>query len=380
MNSIQNASNGNNKALLNSNKDHSLQSRTPKKKPQSPFKSIRNTLLLRNNKGKKLDADSQTLKYTGDAKIRKAKFDDSVRDLERERKNQRLSAQRVTLFKYDHVKVMNFTIYKQRSNSGSSTSTLSSQSSVIKRINPQDDPVNKNSKRATCLVSNGPLEIYQIITQNINAPPQKMTYLCLGRKGNIVHPILPKLQITRLGCKELKFLIFLFNPERYWEIEFLPPAANEAFPYQIEKDFETVVQTICQYKNDGQSEEIVSEMEKKEVNDLQYLLDDIDSDEDSVFDEMQDETSAETLINAAFRNAIRNITLHENKESHSPLIKRYSSYYGLPSPSLVANQNRRSLSVPFEFPSRRSNNFQIERSVFDGGWMDISFEDVYKKT
>lgn len=396
------------------------------RKQQSPFRNIRNSLKLRSNKNKTSEAQALTYTDLKSSKLRNGlptatnatSNSSGARTSTNSRKNQRLSAQRVTLFKYEHVKVMNYQLPELRRNSGSSVSTVASQLSTMSSHRMAVNNLENNSaetnfnnhktlkNRSTSLISSGPLEIYQIITPNLKTPPQKMTYLCLGRKGNVVHPILPRLQITKLNPPGFKILLLLFNPERYWEIEFLSPSGEPDIDLQIITDFENVIGGICNYvKNEitvpslGENSTFIDTSceasdrsdEENEEDALEYLLEDSDDSENettSVEDVSteflvsqglngmeQDISFNQTMINNAFRRAMHNIKpLSTSRYYENSLHKRFSSYHDtIPKISNSFRCNRRSISVPFDFQHVKQVKTEL---VPHGSWMDIEFEDV----
>ncbi|SCU83049.1 LAMI_0C01816g1_1 [Lachancea mirantina] len=340
-------------------------------KASSPFKSLKKSILW-SSKSKR---DDETLD-TSKRRAGKMVGDDP---------GNRRSAQRVTLFRYDHVKVMNCSAYLHRTNSGSSASTLHSYSSVVR--NGDEECMSVSSRRTTCLVSDGPLELYQIISQG-GKTPQKMTYLSLGRKGTIIHPIMPRLRVTELESDQFKIMIMLYNPERFWEIEFLPHHSEQKISPPVKTNFEDVVRSICQYVPKGP--ELSSDCESGSLKQITQCLDDENaSDKDSddleyLLDE-EHEPLAEQLglrnssdadchdqINAAFRKAIQNIGFLGDRRDIALYEKRHGSLPGLSPHSHSDLSNRRSYSVP----TRAGELFGDEKWKRFSSWMDIELEDL----
>ncbi|CEP61153.1 Inp1p LALA0_S02e07910g [Lachancea lanzarotensis] len=363
------------------------------KRQQSPFKSIKNTLLLRNHKSRKSTSREAVDGVLEDQIPQKPK---KLSYVERNSGNhktsikvqQRSSAQRVTLFKYDHVKVVNSITKAHRSSSESSVSTaMTSQSSVLRRhISQTHSIASAETTRETCLMSDGPLEIYQIITyNNSKMPPQKMTYLCLGRKDNILHPILPKLQITKLTSAPFKISILLLNPERYWIIEFLPGPSQTGISAEIKLNFESMISTICSYRVQPQDDVdstrsilLASRENHRDVDDhdddsdLEYLLEESDSCSEET-ELTSEEVSHDTTVNLAFKNAIRNIMVSEDYElQRGSIDKRLSSYQGFLSSRFdrrYSNMRSTSLSTRYRTSSER------DLSLGAATWMDVGSED-----
>ncbi|SCU80257.1 LADA_0B05996g1_1 [Lachancea dasiensis] len=397
------STNGGNHNVKSKRKDALEGTQPADRKQQSPFKSIKNTLLLRSNKQKKSDYKTKGETFKPEApKLRKGRVPNGSVSTNRldSKGQQRLSAQRVTLFKYDHVRVLNSVVKNHRSSSESSTSsTVTSQKSVLRHIDSNDfSPGTSDTRRETCLMSDGPLEIYQIISYTSKAAAQKMTYLCFGRKDNIVHPILPKLQITKLDSSQFEMSILLLNPERYWILTFLPEPGRARLREETKTEFESVVRSICCYKippsqipllepsnhSDGQTSQKMDvsghdddedDNDDEDESDLEYLLDDLDS--------LSDETSFasdglnqcdENNVNDVFKKAIRNIISLDVSENAATMNnKRLSSYHGPALPSTLRSRYSmvRSVSVPL----RPQRSHQESFAMGLGTWMDINAED-----
>lgn len=209
--------------------------------------------------------------------------------------------------------------------------TLANGSKIRKRDNRQRLSAHKvslflypNVKAVSCkdgnmtkspLLSNGPLELYQIVTPSLNNNDrgQEMNYLSLGRRGNIVHPILPRLQVKRLNANnEISFLITFYNPERYWELEFLPSNNDNEELLAAVRDFERVISSVCVYTG----LEVGTEAEAED--ELDYLLNESEQESDSesnpgqIFETVRsssrETTATDEFINEAFKRAIRVMT------------------------------------------------------------------------
>ncbi|CAR21271.1 Inp1p [Lachancea thermotolerans CBS 6340] len=368
-------------------KDPANGAKPSKKKQQSPFKSIKNTLLLRSHKHKKSGANAELVSLNPPKLRRDIVGKSASREKADQKCQQRFSAQRVTLFKYEHVKVMNCNASSQRSNSDSSASTVTSQSTVLRRSSSRDNPSSGSFKRETCLMSNGVLEIYQIITYNVKSPPQKMTYLCLGRKGNIIHPILPRLQVTRLDSPEFKISILLFNPERFWEIEFLPSGELAKLNDQIIFEFEGIISTICSYKSEKSLalDEALPPQQTpgtpdSNESDLEYLLEDSDESFDENVSITGSTCNKDDLIHDAFQKAMKNIAyLDASEKGRGIENKRFSSYPTSSIPSRLQYRSPIVRSTSFPLRLHSNNNDIVNFNILRGSWMDISLDDLRDK-
>ncbi|CCF60305.1 hypothetical protein KAFR_0J02410 [Kazachstania africana CBS 2517] len=201
----------------------------------------------------------------------------------------RSSAQKNTLFKYDNVKV---------------TSLL----------------LNQNSKSLLC---RGPIEIYEIRTKSSCSK-----FMSIGRSNNVIHPLLPKLKISKPDSRKFKYLMFFFNPDRIWEIEFLnidKCGKKNSYLREVGRDFENVVSRICEFVNSAVTDVKTTilgssisneegqngasgkeEEEEKDDDELNYLLEDeLNAVPNSgAVSEQQDH---ETIINEAFKRAINKV-------------------------------------------------------------------------
>lgn len=272
--------------------------------------------------------------------------------------SKRLSAHRVTLFKHNNVQVFNCV----RAN-GSRTSSISSSSSV-RTVIIGDNVVSStmDKLKPLTLIGKGLLELYQIKTPATkDRTGQSMNYISLGKSGQIVHPILPKLRITKLR-EPYKYLITFFNPERYWQIEFLPINA----PYhksmdEIILEFESVVSNICQLIDDNNLEgdtkistesSIEENKQATDTNKIPNTSHRSSEDDDSELDYLLDETSltqndidCENIddINERFKRVVGRISHRDIPNS-----RRYSS---IPQINHRKSTYRRSVSL---FPASES--------------------------
>ncbi|CAR27899.1 hypothetical protein ZYGR_0N03860 [Zygosaccharomyces rouxii] len=222
---------------------------------------------------------------------------------------QRLSAHKVSLFQYSNVKAISCT---------------------------------DGNKNTSPLLSNGPLELYQIVTPAPNNydKSQEMNYLSLGRNGNIVHPILPRLQVKKLKTNGVRFLITFYNPERYWELEFLPNNDDKDL-WAIVDDFEKIISKICVYKsveeirgeNVNENEEKEDDDEDDDEDELDYLLNESEQAQDSnprlevirrEETRASRETSTDEFINQAFKRAIRALSNPRDATTNRP--RRHSTF------------------------------------------------------
>lgn len=388
------------------------------KKPQSTFQTLKRSLKLSNNK--KLKQDSTQHSNDTNKSVKAKKNGTSSKKTGTQRK--RISTQRFSLFTYGNVQVMNsfVPIHNDipnssciRRNSQVSANNVTESSGVFFNDTQSQDSQNTIKLKPTSLMAKGPIEIYQICTgfdklkENI-APFQKsskasshdghvVNYLSIGRHGDIVHPVLPKLQITRLNGAGFKYFISFYNPERYWEIEFLPLISQSQSELENSvKAFENVISKICQFShiNEGATignneslsdkfklpptsdieppnTEIINndddnddDDDNYDDDDLNYLLDEeyeqgctdnsfsvisnTCSNLNASFLYPSDPTDAVSIsINEAFKNAIRRTAPVLNIPIAAPSIhskqqnKRYSSYPFIDSPPYLQDRHRR---------------------------------------
>lgn len=365
--------------------------KSPKKRQSSTLRSLKDSLKFKGsvNHKKSLSSNSnETLESLQPSKVRSGLTSkgDPVRA------KQRLSAQRITLFKYEKVRAMSCSVdLATRRGSESSTSTMTMKSSDTL----SDASIQSHSSvriKPTTLVSSGALEVYQIFTPNLNPKEktQEMNYLSLGRKDTIVHPILPRLRVSKLGKSGIKFLISFYNPERYWEIEFLPAKEPRVLADAI-AEFEAVISKICIYSTtDEQHAEkhkdldkcakdktitnvvyganmspaeksLVEESSDEEEDDLSYLL----TDEKEVISDTFSQKSllrpssqqtSDKIINDAFKKAIQNVKPSHTQRNHDSerfhdfmrSARRFSSYQPISQPSveIAPKSSKRFSSVP----------------------------------
>ncbi|GAV53892.1 hypothetical protein ZYGR_0AK03940 [Zygosaccharomyces rouxii] len=245
---------------------------------------------------------------------------------------QRLSAHKVSLFQYSNVKAVS---------------------------------CSDGNKNKSPLLSNGPLELYQIVTPAPNNydKSQEMNYLSLGRAGNIVHPILPRLQVKKLKTNGVRFLITFYNPERYWELEFLPNNRDQDLLAVVD-DFEKIISKICIYHSMEEIQRESQDEDKEEEEDeLDYLLNEPEQQQESSpglevirrdRPPAPPDTSTDEFINQAFRRAIRALSSPRDRDTttavrprrhstfvarrpsqqqqpqHTDVIRKRFSYQGLP--------------------------------------------------
>lgn len=368
-----------------------------KRKQGSTLRSLKESFKFRGSvNSKKVSSQSGSNTQSSPSKVRRSSG-------ESRKGKQRLSAQRVSLFKYENVRVLSSSMSGSiRRGSDSTASSNTTKSSDAASVSSNRSRSSVKVKPST-LMARGTLEIYQICTPNSSTAEkrQEMNYLSLGRKENIVHPILPRLQVTKVAGSKYKFIIHFYNPDRFWEIEFLPMADTKTLSNVVE-EFETVIVTICDYSatndsaveekppatkkveiatdpvihKDKDSEKEENEIEKEETSkeddddDLNYLLEEDEEDEEneeqltnniSQADQCTSENNTDEDVNKAFRKAMHNfkpsctyrgsMTERFNEVSS----KRFSSYQP---PNLLeqsqALPNRESYFSPRRSSSVRS--------------------------
>ena len=213
-----------------------------------------------------------------------------------------------------------------------------------------------------------------------------VNYLSIGRHGDIVHPVLPKLQITRLNGAGFKYFISFYNPERYWEIEFLPLTSQTRSELEKSaKAFENVISKICQFShineeatignNESLSDKFTvshtlniespnTEICDSDDDDLNYLLDEEDE-HDSAENSLSaisntysdlcgqflclsgSTNTVSVSVNEAFKNAIRrtapvlNIPIMAPSTHLKQQNKRYSSYSFIDTSVYLLDRHRR---------------------------------------
>ncbi|AMD21448.1 HER169Cp [Eremothecium sinecaudum] len=188
-------------------------------------------------------------------------FNDSINtnlDKDIDERNTPVSGERVVLFRHNSVRVTAY--YPLSTLNFSSLKTMAL-------------PDRNAEAQKTIVLEKGPLEIYQIIVPSISPPSQSLTYLCLGRKADIIRPILPKLKISMLSDETSIYWVFMFNPDHFWKVEFL-----DADDYnQLNILFENTIKSICRYTNEltvdeDESADNDGEKEEEDDDDLEYLL------------------------------------------------------------------------------------------------------------
>lgn len=221
---------------------HEHSQKSPKRKQASALRTLKDSLKFKGSVNIK-----KTSSTSGPAATSKVRSSSMPKEDSR-RAKQRLSAQRVSLFKYDNVRAMSYSVpVTTRRGSDSSRSSITVKSGDT-FSDSSIQTINSVRMKPTTLMACGTLELYQIFTPSLDPHEkrQEMNYLSLGRKDNIVHPILPRLQVTKLQSPGYRFLISFYNPQRYWEIEFLP-TSNEKSMLRAITAFESVISKICKY-------------------------------------------------------------------------------------------------------------------------------------
>ncbi|QLL31057.1 hypothetical protein HG536_0A08740 [Torulaspora globosa] len=229
--------------------DESLQSSksSSRKQGSTTLRSLKESFKFRGSMSpKKNSRQSASTTVSSPSRIRRSSIDRP----ELRKTKQRFSAQRVSLFKYEYVRVRSYSVLRR-----DSSSTISSDATRSSDNASYSSCKSRGSVRVkpTTLMAKGVLEVYQIYTPKASPAEkqQEMNYLSLGRKDNIVHPILPRLQVTRNSGLAQRFIIHFYNPDRSWEVEFLEssegaPGAFEAVSKAV-KEFESVISKICNY-------------------------------------------------------------------------------------------------------------------------------------
>ncbi|CAI1647319.1 hypothetical protein SEUBUCD646_0M03420 [Saccharomyces eubayanus] len=250
------------------------------KKPQSTFQTLKQSLKLSNSNKKIKQSTAQPSNETSKpVKVRNRDLSMKKSGVQRKR----ISTQRFSLFTYNNVQVMNSfvpvhndsqynsTIVRRNSQVSTNNASKASKGSFNDALS--QDSQNTIKLKPTSLMAKGPIEIYQICTgfgnlkENVELIQKSskdsshdghvVNYLSIGRHGDIVHPVLPKLQITRLNGTGYKYFISFYNPERYWEIEFLPIDNQTRSDLENKaKDFENIISKICQFSQISEEDTI----------------------------------------------------------------------------------------------------------------------------
>lgn len=255
----------------------------------------------------------------------------------------RSSSQRISLFKYPNVEVQ-----------------TSSDDYMIKS--------HGNGK----LLARGPLEIYEMRTVS-----SQSFFLSVGRHGEWIHPMLPKLKIRRImNTHELNLFVSFSNPARIWKIKFI-----ECDELNIDSDMirnlEDVITSICQYSCVKTLKDPNESTTQESDDELNYLLESSESE-----DEDSELTDVEDSINDAFKRAMNNVippwkSLQNNNEISFLSIPKIRQDE-IPS-------KRNSLYIPSTTasttttPNPRSNNKMLNRrsiSVFSDYETLISLQDL----
>lgn len=193
----------------------------------------------------------------------------------------RESAQRITLFKHDNVRVLH----------GSLTTTPTNLSDF--------------QQCTTSLLAMGRMEIYEIKT---NSSCSK--YLTIGKDSNVVHPLLPRLRVTKAEF-ESQYYISFSNPERFWEIQFMDGDSASS------QEFERVISGLCDFatmpreedvynENDSQGSETVDE---DSIDELNYLLSDDEMEED-----IEQNCNTSAVISTNDRVSVKSALIDSNTE------------------------------------------------------------------
>lgn len=385
--------------------DESLQSPKSSRRKQgsTTLRNLKESFKFRGSMSpKKNGSQSTSATDSSPSRIRRS----SVDRPELRKNKQRFSAQRISLFKYEYVRVRTSSVLRR-----DSSSTISSDATRNSDNASYSSSKSRGSVRVkpTTIMAKGILEVYQIYTPKANPAEkqQEMNYLSLGHKDNIVHPILPRLQVTRKSDWAQRFIIHFYNPDRSWEVEFLEssegaPGALEAVSAAV-KEFESVISKICNYtvvsetpekqraalidinadpvsleeaKSRTRSTKIVdrpvvgkkpeNEVDKveDEDDDLAYLLEEVDEDEKEkeIFNYNQSTHTAhrelidnlqDGAINEAFKKAMQNFkasSYHSYRGSTSDKVSEYHSLRRL-SCYQPTNFEEQSLSLSKRFSS-----------------------------
>ncbi|QLQ81339.1 hypothetical protein HG537_0F01000 [Torulaspora globosa] len=347
------------------------------------------------------------------SRIRRSSIDRS----ELRKTKQRFSAQRISLFKYEYVRVRSSSALRR-----DSSSTISSDATRNSDNASYSSCKSRGSVRVkpTTIMAKGVLEVYQIYTPKASPAEkqQEMNYLSLGRKDNVVHPILPRLQVTRNSGLAQRFIIHFYNPDRSWEVEFLEPSegapgAFDAVSTAV-KEFESVISKICNYTVVSETPEIpratlvdinadpdiVEEATAKngsivirdrpktgkkgeeevdndedEDDDLAYLLEEVDKEaEEETYSDNQSTGVAhreskdnlqDGAINEAFKKAMQNFkssSYHSYRSSTSEKLGEYRSLRRLSSYQ-PTNFEEQSLTL-----SKRFSSIGVKRSSSIATW------------
>ncbi|SMN18371.1 similar to Saccharomyces cerevisiae YMR204C INP1 Peripheral membrane protein of peroxisomes involved in peroxisomal inheritance [Maudiozyma saulgeensis] len=293
---------------------------------KSPFKSIKRALKFHKQHDRSTITQTiPSLEYnsygksqgspikakTTTASSRKSKLSDN-----------RKSAQRISLFYCDNVKVLH--------------GALSTMTPTLEDFR----------YTTTSLLAMGPLEIYEIKT---NSSCSK--YLTIGKNSDIIHPLLPKLKVTKLIIHENgdvinSYYISFSNPSRFWEIQF--PHCDDADHNQFESVISNFCRLMCLEDKDETQKVMHNEnidddsktINNESLDDLNYLLEDSDSDNDDTSDEKKIEkyNRNKTYGDSVFISNSRSEMLSSSKQINIQFRKVIEDV--LPSPDTTLTQNK----------------------------------------
>lgn len=276
----------------------------------------------------------------------------------------RSSSQRISLFKYPHVEV----------------ETNSSESGITPKFS--------NNQSKSKLLVRGPIEIYEIRTVS-----SRSFFFSVGRHGEWIHPMLPKLRIRRIiDLNEFYLFVSFSNPDRIWKIKFIEYDEIKINNEMI-RDLETVITGICQYSCVKSLDSVSTEIDntdnqnikeqsgkhngekrgekddEEDVDELNYLLETETDNNISDCDIMEkgeeewsgDETTnveIDTSINDAFRRAMNNVIPpwdHTIKTSSNEIVSTTST---------TDNNNNNNENIDNDYlhiPRQRNNSISRRR-------------------
>ena len=186
----------------------------------------------------------------------------------------RSSAQRITLFKHDNVRIFNGELAIP-----TNVPDSESKSQKFHQLDHNSKLGEKlKSKKPLTLLALGPLEIYEIKTNKSGSK-----YLTVGKRdSNIIHPLLPRLRIVKYDGIRYCYFVAFSNPSRFWRIEFLDTGRQGCDLDSITKEFEAVIKRVCrllEIRNDAsQGVDNYGGLSSSNLDELNYLLDDSDDD------------------------------------------------------------------------------------------------------
>lgn len=231
-----------------------------------------------------------------------------------QQKINRSSSQRISLFKYPYVQV--------------------------ETISDQNRPTGK-------LLANGPIEIYEMRTISLRS-----FFFSVGRHGEWIHPMLPKLRIRRVidesDNKEFSLFVLFSNPDRIWKIKFINSTDQNIDDEEEDwiVNLEKVITGICQYscvktlKDDNDN----NNNEDDEDDELNFLLES-DSDNDTNTGDEITMINKNEFINKAFQRAMNNIIPQwQDQISHDNLLMTKIRHKN--QQTLINERRRISLYIP----------------------------------